>query len=436
MKSEFAKRAWAEFLEIAKVPRCSFKTDKMREFLIQKLAKSGYEVASDEAGNILAKRGAPKICLQAHYDMVCVGDACGGVQVEQKDGWAVAKNSSLGADNGAAVAAMLVLEASDIELLFTNDEEVGMIGANALALTPSADFILNLDSEELGEVVVGCAGGADIVVETDLGAVATQMPHWYRISAHGFAGGHSGVDIDKGRANVICEFARWMASVDGVVISANGGEKRNAIPSTLEAIIATPSPLNGVRKVVLADGARLVIEEYNGGDKTSTIVGSSEVATAIMAFKNGVWQKDASGVLTSLNLSILTVECGKIRLEMMARANSDEGLNSVIDSVKCEAAKLGASVQISGEYAPWQRSVKDGHKALALLGELFAGVGVNMRVTQIHAGLECGVLKRKTEIDAISIGPTILNPHSVSERMDLRSFELFCEVVEAFIKRY
>ena len=179
--NDFATRTLQEFEALCAVSHCSFHTQDMFRYLCATLTRKGYEIASDKAKNIYAKKGKPKLCLQSHYDMVCVGISAQGrgVEIVREGNFLRAKDSSLGADNGIGMACMLALQSDDIELLFTNDEEVGMIGANNLALRIESPLLLNLDSEDIHEIVLGCAGGVDIECEVDFCEQPTlkQSPH-------------------------------------------------------------------------------------------------------------------------------------------------------------------------------------------------------------------------------------------------------------------
>ena len=156
------------FKKICTIPHCSHNTSKMRDFIEEFCLKEGCFVEIDTAGNILARKGYPKVCLQAHYDMVCIGKAP-DIEVYEEDGFLKAKESSLGADNGIGVAIMLLTASKfdDIELLFTNDEEIGMLGARDIKLTLKSNKILNLDTEEEAKVYIGCAGGVDINISKE-----------------------------------------------------------------------------------------------------------------------------------------------------------------------------------------------------------------------------------------------------------------------------
>ena len=226
----FATHCLETFHNLCTIPHCSFHTQDMFVYLCTTLKDKGYEVQSDEAKNIYAKKGNPKICLQSHYDMVCVGDSTQhkGVKTIEKDGFLYAQNSSLGADNGIGIACMLTQNASDIELLFTNDEEVGMIGANALSMGISSHLLLNLDSEDLNEIVLGCAGGADIECSINLKpflqpikTLLKNYPYIYHITSRGFNGGYSGINIHKNIENAIVEYGFLLFTLNAYIIMLN-----------------------------------------------------------------------------------------------------------------------------------------------------------------------------------------------------------------------
>jgi len=225
------------FEVIAKdIPRCSKAADKMAAFVEEFAKNLGFSVQTDSFKNILCQKSSPKICLQSHYDMVCVGDTT-HIKTIIKDGWMSAENSSLGADNGMGVAMMLSLmqHFDNVEFLFTSDEEIGLIGAKNCELKISSDKVLNLDSEEEGAIYVACAGGIDITASKNF-EMQEADGDFYELTLDGFCGGHSGVDIDKNIPNAIIELAKILKSCNAQIASFVGGEKRNSIPVSAKAI--------------------------------------------------------------------------------------------------------------------------------------------------------------------------------------------------------
>ncbi len=208
------------FKNISKIPHCSFKTDKFKDFLIKEGKNALANVSTDKFGNILFKKGSSKIALQAHYDMVCIGRAP-DIEIIEEDGFLKAVDSSLGADNGIGVAMGLYFlkKYKNIEVLLTSDEEVGLIGAQNLELSLESKNLLNLDSEEEGDIFVGCAGGVDIFAKKEIEFEKIDKKYsFFKISIKNLPGGHSGVDIDKGIKNAIKELAYLLKDLEDIKI--------------------------------------------------------------------------------------------------------------------------------------------------------------------------------------------------------------------------
>jgi len=231
------------FLELTQIPHCSHDTTQLREFLVGFASTRHYNVTIDAAKNILISKGHSKIALQGHYDMVCVGNAP-DITTQIDEGWLSAKDSSLGADNGIAIAMMMELmdRGVEAEFLLTNDEEVGLIGAKALDFELQSSCMLNLDSEDEAEVYIGCAGGEDIVATQTYTNPTRVKEHLYEVSISNLKGGHSGVDIDKGIPSAIKLLAQYIARIDAQIVTFEGGERRNSIPTHAKATIYSHTP--------------------------------------------------------------------------------------------------------------------------------------------------------------------------------------------------
>ncbi|TLD86874.1 MULTISPECIES: M20/M25/M40 family metallo-hydrolase [Helicobacter] len=447
------ENALEAFSALCAIPHCSFHTQDMFAYLCDTLTAQGYEVQADEAKNVYAKRGNPRICLQSHYDMVCVGDSTQhlGVEIVKKDGFLQAKNSSLGADNGVGMACMLAQKAKDIELLFTNDEEVGMIGANNLALKIQSSLLLNLDSEDLHEIVLGCAGGVDIECEINLknfakplDSVLNTHPHIYHITSKGFLGGHSGIDIHKNKENAIVEFGFFLSTLDSYIVNLNAGEKRNSIPVGLEATILCAKNIESCFST--PQGAHFEAKSLQSLENAPTFVyHQNAIVSLICGIHSGVYATSAQGTLSSLNLSLLRQKDSLLEIIIMARANTDSFLQRTINRLQSSIHFLNphCTMRTSGYYSPWEKSIDSNHKALKLLDSIYSKHSITPHLAQIHAGLECGILKRQIlkhntdlNLEVISIGPTIHEPHSCNERLDLTHFRIFCAILDEFINTY
>ena len=260
------------FEQVCSIPHCSYQAQKLGEFLLEFSKSRGFDTKIDENFNIHAIKGKPKICLQAHYDMVCVGEAP-KIELENDGEFLSAKNSTLGADNGIGLAIIMDImdEAQDLEVLFTSDEEVGLIGANAFAGEICAPALLNLDSEDDSDVIIGCAGGLlaefrrefepcelglgelfsySVSKHLSTGLLSNESSHstsvenstqnisnlnanYYELSCEGLEGGHSGMQIAKNIPNAIKELAHFAKNHSANILAMSGGDRDNAIPLSL-----------------------------------------------------------------------------------------------------------------------------------------------------------------------------------------------------------
>ena len=270
------------FEQICSIPHCSYQAQKLGEFLLEFSKSRGFEAKIDESFNIHAIKGKPKICLQAHYDMVCVGEAP-KIELENDGEFLSAKNSTLGADNGIGLAIIMDImdEAQDLEVLFTSDEEVGLIGANAFAGEICAPALLNLDSEDDSEVIIGCAGGllaefrrefepcelglgelfsSSVSEHLSTRLLSNESSHstsaknctqnssnlnanYYELSCEGLEGGHSGMQIAKNIPNAIKELAHFAKNHGANILAMSGGDRDNAIPTWAKALVSASSKL-------------------------------------------------------------------------------------------------------------------------------------------------------------------------------------------------
>ena len=389
------KKVLELFKQITKIPHCSGNTQELQNFIEDYAKKRDFLVIRDNAGNILAYKNSPKITLQSHIDMVCVGEAP-KIEIVEKDGWLMAKNSTLGADNGIGVALMLALmdKYDDIEYLFTNDEEIGLIGAKKLEFKISSSYLLNLDSEDDREIIIGCAGGVDAKVKYPLkkekvkGSIA-------EVSIKGLPGGHSGVDIDKNIPNAIIEL---LYKVDNLAY-IKGGERRNSIPANAYAL-----------------------EVFDGDEEVE--VYDNEYLQFLRKLPHGVLEFDFKYKLPSKSINFALIENNEIILS--ARANSNEKLQEVKEYIL--AKTYGCEVVFEDEYPAW----KPEENELALkLKEI-----TDAKLSVIHAGLECAILKQKfPNVKMASYGPLIENPHSIRERVNIKSIKKVVDSVERLINQ-
>ena len=388
------KEVLENFIKITKIPHCSGNTKEIKEFLIIYAKKLGYEVLSDDAGNIVARKNGPKICFQSHMDMVCVGDAP-KVEVIEEGGYLRAENSSLGADNGIGMAVMMYLmkKYDDLEFLFTNDEEIGLIGAKNLSIDIKSKYLLNLDSEDDEVILIGCAGGVDVKVKYPLKKEKIKGTLG-KISITNLPGGHSGVDIDKNIPNAIVELIHKIDSLAFI----KGGERRNSIPVNAYAL-----------------------EVFEGEEDIE--IYDNEYLKFLRKMPHGVLEFDFEFKIPSKSINFALIEEDNIILS--ARANTNEKLKEIKEYIKIKT--LGCEVSFEDEYPAWKAEKSD----LALkLKEI-----TNAKLEVIHAGLECGILKEKfPNVSMASYGPKIENPHSIRERVNIKSIGKVIENIEKLLQ--
>ncbi len=411
------------FINITKINRCSYKTQKMQAYIINFAKNYGYEVKTDSAGNILVTKGNPKICLQAHYDMVCVGDAP-NIEVEIKDGIIKAKNSSLGADNGMAIAMMLELikEGIEAEFLFTNDEEVGLIGAKNLELTLQSKYLLNLDSEDEGAIFIGCAGGIDLKITKNLNKINANAKV-YQVSVGNLPGGHSGIDIDKNIDNAILMLNFFLNKNNILAVGKyKGGEKINSIPANATAIVLANN---------LEFSEFVNVKELNN---VNLDFFDNCYIKDVLDFPNGVLEYNSqfSVVESSSNLALINQEKSNLSIEVSMRSLDNNKLEQISLNAKKYWQNKGYNVEINDKYPGWKPQINEFTKIVQNSMQKIFNQSQNI---VIHAGLECGILKQKyPNILFASIGPNIKYPHSTNEQCEIESVFKTYEAVLDIIK--
>lgn len=411
------------FESIAKdIPRCSKNASKMKLFIEEYAKKEGYEVKTDSFGNILCSKNGADVCLQSHYDMVCVGEY-ENITLKIENGWLKAANSSLGADNGIGVAMMLSMMDSflDVEFLFTADEEVGLIGAKNIELNIESTKVINLDSEEEGAIYVACAGGVDFRAFRGFESVEADGD-FYEISIDGLPGGHSGVDIDKNIPNAIIELAKALRGIDAKVGYFEGGEKKNSIPVSARAIVSveTEPKLDGfcVKKaepmLVLAESDVFLDAVINSGHGPDGF-----------DYELGVVEK-------SLNTAKVALKDGKCDILLSGRAMKKTKLDDIESSVVSFFARRSFCTEVLDRYEAWEW--EEGDFAVFAKG-VFKRYFYNSNFKAIHAGLECAALKQKfPNASFVSVGPNIEYPHSINERVEIESVQKTYEAVFELVR--
>lgn len=471
------KNVWKHFYELTQIPRPTGHTKVVEKYIVAFGKSLQFDVEQDKVGNVLitkpASKGmenAPTVILQAHLDMVPQKN----IHVEHDflkdaidayiDGDKVkARSTTLGADNGIGVAAILAyLEEEDsvhgkIEALFTIDEEEGMDGA--FGLEPgflSGSVLLNLDTEEEGELCIGCAGGIDENIswqfkeeEVPEGDIAM------KISLTGLRGGHSGGEIHLGRANANKLMFRFLKeavkSVEARLSQVKGGSLRNAIPREAFAVVTIPAENEEALIELLEEFALTYSHEYAAvepnlklaiekTDLPKTLIPEEiqdNLINAIEAAPNGVasmLHEFPSIVETSTNLASVESLDGKIEVKFLTRSSSETRKQALDSSIESLFSMAGAKVESLGDYPGWepkadsavQRIMKDVYKQK---------FGKDPIVQVVHAGLECGIILDSTPgLDIVSFGPTIMNPHSPDEYVEIATVERFYNYLIAILE--
>ncbi len=412
------------FKEICSIGHCSFDSDRLMNFLVDFAKSRGYETHTDEAKNIYIVKGSPVICMQAHYDMVCVGDAP-NIELIEIDGFIKAKNSSLGADNGVAIAMMMVLmdEQKELEFLITANEEVGLLGANGVDFALRSNYMLNLDSEFEGEICIGCSGGVDIKATKKLKKISNTL-ECYEVSLSDLPGGHSGVDIDKNIPNALIELAKFLKDKDIKIIKFDGGERINSIPANAKAIVACDIELKSEDRFSIRR-----VEKYD-------YCYDENVIQIISDFKHGVLEFNESLNIPNIsqNLAIIDLSDDTLTVDVSLRAMGMDELESAGKETSGYFKNFGFEVEKKDKYPAWKPEINDFVKKIEEIMCAQLGKG---EIKAIHAGLECGVLKQKyPKMKFASMGPTILFPHSKQEMVEISTVYNTFKVVNRIIKEF
>jgi len=463
------REIWEHFENICQVPRPSKKENQIIEFLLNFGKANNLETKRDEIGNVLIKKPATPgkedmktIVLQSHMDMVCEKNSATTHDFDKDpiipwidNGWVKAKGTTLGADDGIGMAAEMALltstniEHGPIECLFTVDEETGLSGA--FALQPGffeGNILLNLDSEDEGEIFIGCAGGIDTIASMSYKEEPVPENHFaLRIEVTGLLGGHSGDEINKGRGNSNKILNRFLWQINkkyGVRINDfNGGNLRNAIPREAYAILTVPSKFKENVRVdfnIYAAEMEHVWEIYEPKlkislesienpafvmDKTT----SDNLMNAIYACPHGVFSmssKMPGMVETSNNLaSVKMIDGNKIEITTSQRSDLDSEKYNIAQMVGSVFTLAGAQIEHSDGYPGW--SPNPNSEILIIAVDSYKRLfGKEPIVRSIHAGLECGLfLEKYPNMDMVSFGPTLRDVHSPDERINIETVEKF-----------
>ena len=459
MKNLNPQCIWKNFHALTQVPRPSGHLEKVQQFLLDFAKQAGVEAFKDEADNIVMRKPATPgmenrkgIILQAHMDMVpqktpesnhnFVTDP---IETWIDGEWVKAKGTTLGADNGLGVAAiMAVMEAKDlqhgpVEALITADEETGMFGANALPTGElNGDILLNLDSETCGKFVIGSAGGIDVTATLDYQEAETDPEDAaVKVTLKGLRGGHSGLEIHEGRGNANKMMVRFVREAieecEARLACWHGGNMRNAIPFKAEVVLTLPKENVEALKELVADWKEDFTDEYKHiesgieffaedveAPKTEVPVEIQDnLINAIYGCHNGVLRMIPSYpdvVETSSNLAIIDIEGGKAALKVLARSSREDMKDCIVKTLESCFNMAGMKVETAGSYGGWDPN-PDSEILNLLMKEYKELFGEDAIIQVDHAGLECSVILGKyPHLDVVSLGPTIRSPHTTTER--------------------
>lgn len=462
---------WNHFADLNAVPRPSKKEEKVIAFIQDFGKKLNLETYTDSVGNVIIKKPATDgmekrqtVILQSHLDMVHQKNAdtlfdfdTQGIEMVIEDDWVKANGTTLGADNGMGVAAiMAILSSTDIphpsiEALFTIDEETGMTGAMELEKgILNGTILLNLDTEDDDEFSIGCAGGIDTNTSYDYATMPVQEHSLtYKIIVNGLNGGHSGVQINEelGNANKIMNRLMYDCKKFNLqIIDVNGGSLRNAIPrESFATISAHPDYLKVFNArvseikeeyLVQDNNLSISIEAIDSQNKGMSIEDTVKITTAIHACHNGVFRysRAIEGLVeTSSSLARVIIKDGKFITQSLQRSSSESGKYDVANTVAAPFRLMGCEIQHGGSYPGW--SPNPDSKILDVLVNKYEELyKESPKVMAIHAGLECGLLgERYPGLDMISFGPTIKGAHSPDERCSISSTAKFWNFLKAIL---
>lgn len=468
---------WGFFSEITDVPRPSKHEQRIIAYLVEFAKCRNLPCHVDETGNVLIAKGgsqgreaAQTVALQAHIDMVAEKDSdlefdflTQPISAYIEDGWVKARGTTLGADCGIGMAVMLaLLDSSDIshppiEALFTTDEETGLTGAFALAKDLlKAKYLINVDSEDSGEIFVGCAGGVDSIATFSYKEEAIKEGSIsLKLSVSGLKGGHSGDDIDKrrGNANILLSRALYELTLRGIqwqLSRIDGGNLRNAIPREAEATISIMAKDREVVEAIITrlDGEfkaehevseptlALKIEDSEQADVAIDSIVVQNLIKSVISAINGVTamsQQIEGFVESSTNLASIKQADNRIVISTSQRSSLESKKSLMAMQMNLHFSSYGAKMIHSDGYPGWNPQM-DSHLLEVAVKCHNSALGYQPKVRAIHAGLECGLIKEKyPDMEMISIGPTIRDAHSPSERLSVKDTQEFWEYLKEIL---
>lgn len=457
------KEVFGYFEEICGIPHPSYKEKKLSDYCMAFAQKHGLEAYQDQLGNvIIIKEATPgyedaePLILQGHLDMVCEKEP--GCEIDfEKDGlrlkiegdYITAEGTTLGGDDGIAIAYSLAVLASDtlqhprIEAVFTVSEEVGMEGAEFIDLSVlKGHRLLNLDSEEEGYLLTSCAGGCRAAISLPV-EYETRQGAFYEIRVDGLIGGHSGAEIDKGRANSNLLMGRVLMALENMIpyslTELSGGLKDNAIPRETKARVVVDTAYINRFEDVLRLTEKQITEEFSLSDpdikvtavnagiretKALTQTSGKKVLTLLNLLPNGVQSMSAAipGLVeTSLNLGVLSLSEKSLEMRYSVRSSVQTAKEHVVAKLQLLTKELGGSLAVEGNYPAWEYR-KDSPLRDTMIRVYKEMYGKEPVVQALHVGLECGLLAGKIkDLDAVSVGPDMVSIHTTEEKLSISS---------------
>lgn len=462
---------WKNFSALNAVPRPSKKEERVINFIKNFGENLGLETSVDKTGNVIIRKPATQgmenrqpIVLQSHLDMVCQKNNDvnfdfdnQGIEMYVDGDWVRAKGTTLGADNGLGVAAMMsILESTDIahpalEALFTIDEETGMTGAFGLEPnTLNGEILLNLDTEEDDEIDIGCAGGIDVTA-TQKYNTQKVTENGLRITVKGLKGGHSGMDIHKGLGNankILARFLMLAVNNEPRLVSIDAGSLRNAIPreGSVSVLVANKEAFSTefetLKSEILEEFATLEkdlnisIESYDIEGNALSVENSTKVILALNAAHNGVYRMSPDVedlVEASNNIARVELKDGALQILNLSRSSVESSKLAVANQLRASFELAGMEVKFSGSYPGWKP--KPGAEIIKVMEEIYQReFNSKPNVVACHAGLECGIIGANyPKMEMVSFGPTIKGAHSPDERASISSTQKFWKFLKEIL---
>jgi dipeptidase D len=468
---------WKHFDVLAATPRASTKEAAVRSYVLAQAARLGLETSRDAAGNLVVRKparpgreAAPMAVLQGHLDMVCEkneGTAhnfdTDPIKVIRDGDWLKADGTTLGSDNGVGVAAALaVMESTDIahgplEFAFTIDEETGLTGAAEFpGGVLKSKYFLNLDNEETGTLCIGCSGGIKTTGRRKVAFAAATGDSAWRIKVFGLKGGHSGVDIHQGRGNALrilgTVLQRVVGNLSAEIAAVNGGSAQNAIPREAAAIVVLDSARESELRAVLSacqaewkadlggfdPELQIAVEKAPRPDKALAAADAKRIIDLLVTTPHGVvaMSPDVPGLVqNSTNLAIVSMNGDVAEIVTSQRSAIEASKHAVAKMVATVFRMAGFDVEHSGSYPGWKPEPTSEivQKLQAVHEQVF---GNPAKLIAMHAGLECGVIGEKYPgMQMVSFGPTIVDPHSPNERVQISTVQSFWRYLRAVLEK-